>query len=71
LSNWKQKAEEKRKERNKEIAEDLRNGTFIEPPINREMSWFPPRPIIQKDKRLVNQLHGRIKLVDTSQEGAS
>lgn len=62
--NWQKKAEHKRMRRNKEIAEEIKSGEFIPTPINREMSWFPPRPIIKKDVREMNRLTRTIYAVE-------
>lgn len=68
MNNWKERAEKNRMKRNQEIAREVQSGEFMPAPINREMSWFPPRPIIKKDLRAVNQLMGTVKLVEPEQE---
>lgn len=55
-TNWKKRAEEKRKQRNQEIADQIKRGEWMPAPINREMSWYPPRPNIKKDIREMNRL---------------
>lgn len=55
----KDKAKQSRKKRNKEIGEALRKGKYIQAPFNKELSWFPPRPIIKKDKKEMERIYGK------------
>ena len=50
------KREEMRKKHNKEIIQKMRDG---DPLTNFDSmsSWFPPRPTIEKDKDLMDQLY--------------
>jgi hypothetical protein len=49
--------DEKRKERNKEVVDRFRKeySHSLLPP---EATWFPPRPIIAKDKDAISKLYG-------------
>jgi hypothetical protein len=35
--------------RNKEIADQVKQGTYVGTAFNKSMSWFPKRPIHEKD----------------------
>lgn len=51
---------DKRKERNKNLIERMRHGdplNLIEP----QATWYPPRPIIAKNKQDIARLYGDIK----------
>jgi hypothetical protein len=46
-----------RKERNADILRRMRNGEQLAS-FNSYASWFPPRPIIQKDIHALQELYG-------------
>ena len=46
-----------RKERNAELLRRMRNGEQLAS-FNSYASWFPPRPIIQKDIHALQELYG-------------
>ncbi|WP_141734965.1 hypothetical protein [Oligoflexus tunisiensis] len=46
-----------RKERNADILRRMRNGEQLAS-FNSYASWFPPRPIIQKDMHALQELYG-------------
>jgi hypothetical protein len=52
----KEKEEKKRKEINDNILQRLKAGAPLQDPSN--LTWFPPRPIIQKDKDVIKNLYG-------------
>jgi hypothetical protein len=51
------KARNLRKERNADLIQRMRNGDQLSS-FNSYSSWFPPRPIIEKDRRSVERLYG-------------
>jgi len=55
-SERKEKIERERLERTQELANDLKNGVYIQPRINLQESWFPNRGIIKKDKKAMRKL---------------
>lgn len=54
----KQKADRKRRERNAEIADDLRTGDYQGAAFDQQASFFPPRGIIEKDPEAIKRLYG-------------
>ena len=58
MSDWKREAELKRKERAKELALEVKNGTYQPAAFNKEASWFPDRGVIKKDSKAIEQLYG-------------
>ena len=46
-----------RKERNADLLRRMRNGDQLAS-FNSYASWFPPRPIIQKDIHALQELYG-------------
>lgn len=46
-----------RKERNADLLRRMRNGEQLAS-FNSYASWFPPRPIIQKDIHALQELYG-------------
>lgn len=46
-----------RRDRNSELLRRMRNGEQLSS-FNSYASWFPPRPIIQKDSGAIRQLYG-------------
>ncbi|MCX6128971.1 MAG: hypothetical protein NTX25_07890 [Proteobacteria bacterium] len=46
-----------RRERNSELLRRMRNGDQLAS-FNSQASWFPPRPIIQKDSLAIQELYG-------------
>jgi len=58
----KEKEQEKRKKINEDILKRLKAGEQLQDPANK--TWFPPRPVIQKDQEHVKQLYGNdVKIV--------
>jgi hypothetical protein len=53
----KDEIERKRQKHNKEIVERMRRGEELAE-VDMMESWFPPRPIIKKDKKLMSRLYG-------------
>ncbi len=51
------KTQNLRKARNAEILRKLDNGESISS-FNSQSSWFPPRPVIEKDPTAVKRLYG-------------
>lgn len=51
------KAENMRKERNSDVIRRMRNGDQLSS-FNSYSSWFPPRPVIEKDAGAVRRLYG-------------
>lgn len=47
-----------RKERNSDLIQRMRNGDQLTS-FNSYASWYPPRPIIEKDSRAVRELYGQ------------
>lgn len=46
-----------RKRRNKELVEDVKNGTY-KAAFDKEQSWWPSRQVIKKDKSAITKLYG-------------
>ncbi len=46
-----------RKERNSEVVRRMRNGEQLSS-FNSQSSWFPPRPVIEKDPSALEKLYG-------------
>ncbi|MFW7381435.1 MAG: hypothetical protein ACOH5I_21680 [Oligoflexus sp.] len=46
-----------RKERNNDLIRRMQNGDQLTS-FNSYSSWYPPRPIIQKDPKAVRELYG-------------
>jgi hypothetical protein len=55
----KKKVEEKnlRQKRNQEVLEKMKSGESLMK-YDSSASWFPPRPIIKKDRKAIEVLHG-------------
>lgn len=47
-----------RKERNADIIRRMNNGEQLSS-FNSYSSWFPPRPVIEKDPKAVSELYGQ------------
>lgn len=47
-----------RKERNLSLVKKMRNGESLNS-FNSVDSWFPPRPIIEKDGEAIQRLYGK------------
>ncbi len=47
-----------RQDRNSELVRRMRNGDTLTS-FNSQSSWFPPRPVIEKDPNAIHQLYGR------------
>ena len=50
------KFDDMRKQHNSDIIKRLRNGEPLKS-FDSQSSWFPPRPVIGKDKRLLSKLY--------------
>ena len=50
------KAEEKRKKANDDILKRMKNGDPLTS-FSSHFSWFPPRPIVKKDKKAIAILY--------------
>jgi hypothetical protein len=46
-----------RRDRNTELLRRMRSGEQLTS-FNSNASWFPPRPIIEKDSRAIRQIYG-------------
>jgi hypothetical protein len=53
----KDKAEKKRLERTKELAKEVKDGTYVDHRTNTRESWFPNRGVIKKDKQVMGRLY--------------
>jgi hypothetical protein len=53
----KKEIERKRKEANRLLVERMRNGDALQ--FSAEMTYFPPRPIIQKDKKAMAKCYNK------------
>lgn len=47
-----------RLERNSELVRRMRNGEQLTS-FNSQASWYPPRPIIEKNQEAIHKLYGR------------
>lgn len=57
-------SEKKRKNRNRQIIEKMKRGEDLVA-FDAFSSWFPPRPILKKDKKALEKLYGkRLKVVE-------
>lgn len=59
-----------RKERNADILRRMRNGEQLAS-FNSYASWFPPRPIIQKDIHALQELYGNDVVAMNAAQGES
>lgn len=48
-----------RKDRNDRLCRAVKNKQFIPPLVDPSWSFFPPKPLIQKDKDAVDKLYGK------------
>ena len=48
--------DEERRRRNEDLVRRMKLGENLKR-FDSEMSWFPPRPIIKKDRKLMEQVH--------------
>jgi len=53
--------EKKRKKRNKELVKRMRQGETLSS-FDAQLSFFPPRPLIEKDEKEVERLFKKKKL---------
>lgn len=53
----KEKIKRDRAERTRELAAEVKAGTYIQPATNVWQSWFPDRGIIKKDPNAMEILH--------------
>jgi len=54
----KEKARQNRLANNKRLSELVKGGEIIHSSFNSQSSWFPPRPLIEKDKKTMSRLYG-------------
>jgi len=54
-----------RQKRNAELIRKMKKGESLTS-FTTDGSWFPPRPVIKKDKKLVSKLHGLEEIKDGS-----
>lgn len=47
-----------RSDRNSDVVRRMRNGEQLTS-FNSQSSWYPPRPIIEKDQGAIRKLYGR------------
>lgn len=57
MTNQFKKSNNLRKARNNDILRKLQNGEPLSS-FNSQSSWFPPRPVIEKDPEAVKKLYG-------------
>ena len=57
INNLEEKNKKKRKEINDSIIRRLKTGDALQDPSR--LTWFPPRPIIEKDKEAVRSIYGK------------
>lgn len=57
-----------RKERNADLLRRMRNGEQLAS-FNSYASWFPPRPIIQKDMHALQELYGNDVVAMNASQG--
>jgi len=50
-------AEQRRLARAKELAKELKNGTYQPASFDKQESFFPQRPIIKKDKKDIARIY--------------
>jgi len=53
-----------RKARNQEIALAVKRGQYIPPPMDTHSSFFPARPVIQKDRKEMARVYGEGETTD-------
>lgn len=51
-------SEELRKKRNVELIRRMRDGEALKS-FDSQASWFPPRPVIEKDSSAIDELYGK------------
>jgi|AACY02.9.fsa_nt_gi hypothetical protein len=59
-----------RRRQNKELILKMRKGEPLKG-FDSQSSWFPPRPIIQKDKDAIGRLYAKTSAVPSFSKGAS
>ena len=50
--------QERRKQRNRDIIERMFRGETLAT-VPQAATWFPPRPIIQKNQEIISKLYGK------------
>ncbi len=55
---FKEKARLNRLNNNKRLSEHVRKNEPISSSFTTQGSWFPPRPLIEKDKKIMDRLYG-------------
>lgn len=58
MSDFQKRMAEKRRERNKDLIDKVKNGEIIPAAISTQSLFFPPRPIIKKDSKAIHRLYG-------------
>lgn len=59
MSDFKQRAETNRRLRQMELAAEVKRKDWQPPSFDAQASWYPPRPIIKKDKQAIEEIHGK------------
>jgi len=59
MKSFKEIEAENRKKRNKELTDLVKAGAEISPTMPLSALFFPPRPLIKKDKKSLEQLFGK------------
>ena len=59
----KRSGKDSRNERNKDLVERMKNGESLTS-FNLEQNWFPPRPLIEKNKSAIKKLYEKVKSED-------
>ena len=54
------KGENQRKSHNKNILRKMKQGEALAT-INTMMSWYPPRPVLKKNKHALRKLYGNLE----------
>ena len=57
-----------RRERNSELVRRMRNGDSLSS-FNSYSSWYPPRPVIEKDSHALQKLYGADVVPLTKEHG--
>ena len=55
----------RRKKRNDELIKRMKHGDVLHT-YDAQASWYPPRPVIKKDKKELTRLYGEEKKTDAN-----
>ena len=58
-SSFSSKSKSLRNLRNGDLLRRMRNGESLTS-FNSQSSWYPPRPLIEKDESAINRLYGKL-----------